>query len=94
MLNSVMVILRLFGGAARAWWDDDALRLGASLAYYTLFAVAPILLVATAIAGAVFGEEAVRSTTESSEDPPVPLWTWLIVAAAAAFFIEGTLLRM
>lgn len=60
MLNSVMVILRLFGGAARAWWDDDALRLGASLAYYTLFAVAPILLVATAIAGAVFGEEAVR----------------------------------
>lgn len=55
-----MVILRLFGGAARAWWDDDALRLGASLAYYTLFAIAPILLVATAIAGAVFGQDAVR----------------------------------
>jgi membrane protein len=43
-----------------AWWDDDALRLGASLAYYTLFAIAPILLVATAIAGMVFGPEAVR----------------------------------
>ena len=28
-------------------------RLGASLAYYTLFAIAPILLVATAIAGGV-----------------------------------------
>ena len=53
-------ILRLFGSAARAWWDDDALRLGASLAYYTLFAIAPILLVATAIAGMVFGAEAVR----------------------------------
>ena len=52
--------LRLFGLAARAWWDDDALRLGASLAYYTLFAIAPILLVATAIAGMVFGAEAVR----------------------------------
>ena len=25
----------------RAWWDDDAPRLGASLAYYTLFAIAP-----------------------------------------------------
>ena len=35
-------------------------RLGASLAYYTLFAIAPILLVATAIAGMVFGAEAVR----------------------------------
>jgi membrane protein len=53
-------ILRLFGAALRAWWDDDAPRLGASLAYYTLFAIAPILLVATAIAGLLFGAEAVR----------------------------------
>ena len=36
------------------------MRLGASLAYYTLFAIAPVLLVATAIAGMVFGAEAVR----------------------------------
>lgn len=54
------VILSLFGTALRAWWDDDAPRLGASLAYYTLFAIAPVLLVATAIAGMVFGAEAVR----------------------------------
>lgn len=60
MLKHVVLFLRLFGDAARAWWDDDAARLGASLAYYTLFAIAPILLVATAIAGAAFGEEAVR----------------------------------
>ena len=53
-------ILRMFQSALRAWWDDDALRLGASLAYYTLFAIAPILLVATAIAGMAFGAEAVR----------------------------------
>ena len=60
MLKRLASFLRLFGGAARAWWDDDATRLGASLAYYTLFAIAPILLVATAIAGAAFGEDAVR----------------------------------
>lgn len=36
------------------------MRLGASLAYYTLFAIAPIVIVATAIAGMVFGAEAVR----------------------------------
>jgi membrane protein len=55
------VILRLIGSAARAWWDDDCTRLGASLAFYTLFAIAPILLVATAIAGLAFGVEAVRA---------------------------------
>ena len=54
------VILTVFGTALRAWWDDDVPRLGASLAYYTLFAIAPVLLVATAIAGMVFGPEAVR----------------------------------
>jgi membrane protein len=53
-------ILPVFGAAMKAWWDDDAPRLGASLAYYTLFAIAPVLLVATAIAGMVFGPEAVR----------------------------------
>ncbi len=50
----------MFGSAGRAWWDDAAPRLGASLAYYMLFAIAPILLVATAIAGMAFGAEAVR----------------------------------
>ncbi len=54
------VMLRTFRGAGRAWWDDDCARMGASLSYYTLFAIAPVLLVATAIAGSAFGPEAVR----------------------------------
>jgi membrane protein len=41
-------------------WNDNVPRLGASLAYYTLFSIAPILLVAIAVAGLVFGAEAVR----------------------------------
>jgi membrane protein len=53
-------LIRLFRDAVAAWWDDNALRLGASLAYYTLFAIAPVLLVAIAVAGLVFGPEAVR----------------------------------
>ncbi len=52
--------LRILISAIAAWWNDNALRLGASVAYYTLFALAPMLLVATAVAGTVFGEEAVR----------------------------------
>jgi membrane protein len=54
------VILPTIRGAGRAWWDDDCTRLGASLSFYTLFAIAPVLLVATSIAGLVFGAEAVR----------------------------------
>jgi membrane protein len=53
-------ILHIFAGALKAWWDDDVPRLGASLAYYTLFAIAPVLLVATGIAGLVFNTDAVR----------------------------------
>ena len=56
----MLAVFDVCGSALRAWWDDDAPRLGASLAYYTLFAIAPILLVATAVAGLVFGADAVR----------------------------------
>jgi membrane protein len=46
--------------AVEGWWNDNVPRLGASLAYYTLFAMAPILVIAIAIAGFFFGAEAVR----------------------------------
>ena len=55
-----MSILRTLRAAVAAWWNDDVLRLGASVAYYSLFAIAPVLLVAIAVAGFVFGAEAVR----------------------------------
>lgn len=52
--------IRMLGTAISAWLADGAPRLGASLAYYTLFSLAPILLVVIAIAGFAFGEESVR----------------------------------
>jgi len=57
---SMRALVRIFGQALKAWWNDNVLRLGASVAYYTLFAIAPILLVVMAVAGSVFGAEAVR----------------------------------
>ena len=42
------------------WQEDKAPRLGASLAYYTVFSLAPLLLIAIAIAGLAFGQEAVQ----------------------------------
>jgi membrane protein len=47
-------------GGLKGWWNDNVPRLGASLAYYTLFAIAPVIIVAIGIAGLVFGPEAVR----------------------------------
>lgn len=51
---------RVFKAGFAGWWNDNLSRLGASLAYYTLFAIAPVLVVAIGIAGIVFGPDAVR----------------------------------
>ncbi len=42
------------------WNKDKASRLAAALAYYTVFSLSPLLIIAIAIAGAIFGEEAAR----------------------------------
>ena len=38
--------------------DDNPFQMGAALAYYTLFSLAPLLLIAIAVAGSLFGREA------------------------------------
>jgi membrane protein len=50
----------VFWSALVNWFGDRAPSSGAAIAYYTLFALAPVLLLVIAIAGAVLGEEAVR----------------------------------
>ncbi|KQV53540.1 hypothetical protein ASC95_08080 [Pelomonas sp. Root1217] len=43
-----------------AWIDDYAPSMGAALSYYTVFSLAPLLVIVVSVAGLVFGEEAVR----------------------------------
>src|SRR5450631_882713 len=50
----------LVRGAVAAWLDDYAPSMGAALSYYTVFSLAPLLLIVVSVAGLVFGEEAVR----------------------------------
>ena len=50
----------LLHAAGVAWVNDRATSMGAALAYYTLFSLAPLLLIATSVAGAVFGIDAAR----------------------------------
>jgi membrane protein len=46
--------------AARDWQRDNAARLGAALSYYTLFSLAPLLVIAIGVAGLAFGREAAQ----------------------------------
>lgn len=54
----LLLILRLFKEAFQHWQRDKVSRLAAALAYYTIFSIAPLLVIAIAIAGAVFGQQA------------------------------------
>jgi membrane protein len=42
------------------WMDERAPRMAAALAFYTTFSLAPILIIALAISGLVFGHDAAR----------------------------------
>lgn len=57
---SVKQIWRLLKETFKEWQDDNASRLAAALSYYTIFSLAPLLIIAIAIAGAVFGDEAAK----------------------------------
>ena len=46
--------------AAAGWVDDYAQSMGAALAYYTMFSIAPLLLIVISISGLVFGPDAAR----------------------------------
>ncbi len=52
--------LRLTKETHAAWQKDNVQFMAAALAYYTIFSLAPLMIIAIAIAGAVFGEEAAR----------------------------------
>lgn len=52
--------------AASEWSADKAGRLGAALAYYAVFSLGPLLLIATAVAGAVLGEKAAHEELSAS----------------------------
>lgn len=51
---------RLLKTAFEGWWNDRAMSLGASIAFFTVFSLAPMLLAAIAVAGLAFGREAAQ----------------------------------
>ena len=53
-------ISALLKAAYLEWSKDKAPRMGAALAYYTIFSLAPLLIIAVAIAGLAFGMQAAQ----------------------------------
>jgi membrane protein len=53
-------VFKLVKDAVSEWQEDNVPLFAAALAYYTIFSLAPLLVIAIAIAGAFFGEEAAQ----------------------------------
>src|SRR4028118_708805 len=51
---------RLLRIAALGWWNDGAMSLGASISFFTVFSLAPMLLAAISVAGLLFGRQAAQ----------------------------------
>lgn len=57
---SFKTLFSLLKETFQEWQEDNASLLASSLAYYTIFSLAPLLILVIAIVGAIFGEEAAR----------------------------------
>ncbi len=57
MLRTIWILLK---DSVNGYIEDDALSRGAAIAYYTIFSIAPVLVIVIAIAGLVYGPDAAR----------------------------------
>lgn len=57
---NIKALFGLFKDSFKDWSEDKAARLGAALAYYTIFSLGPLLLITISIAGLVFGTKAAQ----------------------------------
>ncbi|RYY65484.1 MAG: YihY/virulence factor BrkB family protein [Chitinophagaceae bacterium] len=60
MIQRIRRFLALFHKAGEGFVHDNAFKLSASLSYYTVFALGPLLLIIISLAGIFFGREAVQ----------------------------------
>jgi membrane protein len=67
------------------WLSNNAFQHAGALAFYTLFSLAPLLIIVVTITGVVFGEEAVRGEISARIDD--------LVGPQAAAAVEGAVRR-
>lgn len=82
---------RVVKAAVSNWVEHGALTQAAALAFYTVFSFAPVLLVVISLAGAVFGEDAVRGRIlEQFQDLIGPEAASAVQSVLRRARIEGT----
>jgi membrane protein len=59
------------------WIDAEPFELAAALSYYTLFSLAPLLIIAISVAGLVFGREAAQNEIAETLKGVVGEWSLL-----------------
>src|SRR5687768_9162366 len=60
-MTSPKQIWTLMKESVVAWKKDRAPSMGAALAYYTAFSIAPLLIIVIAVAGLVYGHDAAQA---------------------------------
>ena len=60
----VVRTVQLLVVSARSWLDDRVIRLGAAVAYYSLFTLIPVLFLAVSLASIFFGQDRVSAEVE------------------------------
>jgi membrane protein len=87
-MDKLKPILALFADSAKKWSDDRAARLAAALAYYTLFSMAPLLILLTGFIGRFLGEffstEAIGEQLEQVIGVDSTEWIMSIIDGATA----------
>jgi membrane protein len=76
----IPLVVDLFKQTAKEWIDDDAPQLGAALAYYTVFSLAPMVLLLIAVIGVLFRED--------------PAGAWSKVTEQMSYFLDKSAVEM
>lgn len=77
---------KLFVASFNAFLDDKALKMSASLAYYTVFSMAPLLIMLISLASIFYGKEAIQGKVFSEING--------LVGNEAAFQIQQTIQKI
>jgi membrane protein len=76
----VRLAVDLFKQTAKEWIEDDAPQLGAALAYYTVFSLAPMVLLLLAVIGVLFRDD--------------PAGAWSKVTEQMSYFLDKSAVEM
>ena len=72
VLAKPTLFLALLKSTYVEWTNDNVTRMSAALAYYTIFSLALLLVIAIAVAGLVFGVQAAQGEISGHDNRPSP----------------------